>query len=460
MKPSRRPPLVWDVLREHFQEAVFLWKQRQRSLLASDYVLSEIAEGDEARLFAHLEGLVIGGRPAAERLLVPALEGEETASIAVAACALLMPAEPDWLSTVLEWFVEGADEVRAGISLALALSQRADVTPTLVKRFPSLNASDQVFALEVLRSRQADTGTVLTQLAADGEELALRRAAIRAARFAPPTTADAWVRQGLEDPEPWVRDAAIETGLVHGSRLAWARCRQIMEAGEPDARLALLAFALGGEQAELEALIAAVGDPARRDEALWALGFSGRLAAAEAALAALREAGDPLAAESFALITGLPLASVLGAEEEEEEEEEDDEDEEMEEDDEGGGDEDGEEEGSEEEPLGALPGPEPLPGKVRVEAIEAWWQKARARFEPGGRYVLGRPLKPESLPELLEHVPMRRRPVFGWELAIRSRNACRLEPLAWTFVQRQQLASARELRSDSLTRAFSRVLTS
>lgn len=455
MKSPRHPALAWDVLKEHLQEAAFLWKQRQRSLLASDYVLAEIAEGDEARLLAHIDGLVIGGRPAAERLLVPALEGEETPSIVAAACALLESKEPDWLPTVLDWFVQGADEVRAGISLALSLSGRADIISSLGKRFPSLDASDQVFALEVLRSRQADTGLALTQLAAEREGPALLIAAIRAARFAPNATADVLIRQGLEDPEPRVRDAAIETGLVHGSRMAWARCRQLIEAGEPEARPALLAFALGGEQAELEALIAAVGDPARRSEALWALGFSGRLAAAEAVLAALREEGDRVALESFALMTGLPVASVLEEDDEDEDEEEDDwaeEDEEPSEEE--------EVEGSEEDSaLAALPGPEELPGKVRVATVEAWWKKARSSFEPGGRYLLGRPVKPESLPALMEEVPMRRRPVFGWEFAIRSRGTVRLEPLAWSFTQRKQLVAARELRPDSLTRAFSRLFS-
>jgi uncharacterized protein (TIGR02270 family) len=456
MTPARRPPLLWDVLGEHLQEATFLWKQRQRSLLASDYVLTEIADGDEARLRAHLEGLVIGGRPVAERLLLPALEGEDPASIAAAACALLEFTEPDQLATVLDWFVQGADEVREGISHPLSLSARADVTPALVKLFPTLETSDQLFVLYVLRARQADTEAVLAQLSINGAEPELLTAAIRAARFAPRATADTLIRHGLGDANPRVRNAAIETGLVHGSRLAWGLCKRLMEAGEADARPALLAFALGGEQAELEALYAAVADPARRDEALWALGFSGRLSAAEAALAALREGGDRLAADAFALITGMPLASFL------EEEAEEDEEEELLEDEEEGDEEQEEEEAPkapDDSPLGGLPGPEVLPGKVRLEAVEAWWKKERPRFEPEGRYLLGAPLRPESVAAVLEAVPMRCRPVFGWELGIRSKDACRLEPLAWTHVQRAQLAASRELRSDSFTRTFSRWFT-
>ncbi|MBN1208017.1 MAG: TIGR02270 family protein [Myxococcaceae bacterium] len=453
--PPSRPPLLWDVLREHLQEAAFLWEQRQRSLLASDYVLAEIAEGDEARLLAHVEGLVIAGRPAAERLLLPALEGEEPASIAAASCALLESTEPDWLPTVLDWFVQGADEVREGISWALSLSGRPDVSPALVKLFPSLGElADKIFALEVLRARQANTGPVLERLAVRGEEPELLAAAIRAARFAPGPMAEGLLRQGLEESEPRVREAALETGLILGNRQAWALCRRLVEAGEAQARPALLAVALGGEPTELEALSAAVGNPACRAEALWALGFSGRLSAAEAALAALREQGDPLAADAFAFITGLPLASVLADEEEgAEAAEEWPEGEEEEEAQEEKG------EASEEDALGVLPGPEPLPGKVRVEAVEAWWQKARSHFEEGGRYLLGKPVKPELLPALMEELPMRRRPVLGWELAIRSRDACRLEPGAWARVQRKQLEAARELRADSLRRTFARWFT-
>jgi uncharacterized protein (TIGR02270 family) len=295
---------------------------------------------------------------------------------------------------------------------------------------------------------------VLSVRSSGSEEPEWLEAVLRAARFAPQAIADVWIRLGLESPEPRVRDAAIESGLIHGSRMAWSLCRKLMEAAEPDARPALLAFALGGEAPELEALIAAVGDPARRDEALWALGFSGRLSAAEAALATLRENGDWLAAESFALITGLPLASFLDEEAEEEEDDEwagdDDEEEEPEEE---------EEEASDEAVLEGLPGPEVLPGKVRVEAVDAWWREARARFEPGGRYLLGHPMQPGSLASVLEAVPMRRRAVLGWDLAIRSRGACRLEPLAWSEVQRKQQGAVGQLRPDSLTRSFSRLLT-
>ncbi|MFP2933139.1 hypothetical protein ACLESO_49930, partial [Pyxidicoccus sp. 3LG] len=80
LTPSPRPPerrtsapILWDIVEEHFQEAAFLWRQRERALRAPDQSLADIAEGDEPRLVAHLEGLLLAGPRAAERLLGPAL---------------------------------------------------------------------------------------------------------------------------------------------------------------------------------------------------------------------------------------------------------------------------------------------------------------------------------------------------------------------------------------------------
>jgi uncharacterized protein (TIGR02270 family) len=218
--------------------------------------------------------------------------------------------------------------------------------------------------------------------------------------------------------------------------------------------VALLALAVGGEGADLEALGAALKDPALRDEVLWALGFSGRLAAAELAFENLQEVGDRLAAESFAAITGLPLGPPFI---EEEEEGEEDFDEELF----NAGAEGEEEEAAAPEapPTELLPGPEVLPGKVRVDRVDRWWTEARKRFEPAGRYLRGQPLTVEVVRTALEGEPMRRRPVLAWELAIRSQGACQIETRTWTHVQRTQAQKAAGLRSDLLARTFDRLLS-
>jgi uncharacterized protein (TIGR02270 family) len=443
----------------HLEEASFLLAQWEQALWAPDYVLAEVEQGEERRLLAHVDALVLGGSPVAERLLLPTLEGEEVAGITVSALALLGAEDVDWRDKVLEWFVEGAEEVGDGIRRAVELSPREDLTPELLRLLPDANPDDRIRMLAALRFRQVDVTPGLKGLPL-GEDSVLRAAAVRAARFAARPVSDELIRLGLADEEAAVRDAALEAGLVLGRREAWSRCRQLVEAGGEVPRAALLALALGGEARDLELLVAAMKDPALHSEALWALGFSGRLAAADATFQYLQIAGDRLAAESFAAITGLPLAPPFVEEEEEEEKTPEEEafDEEFAAEEEDAGEE--EEEEAAEAPSAAelLPGPEVLPGKVLVERVAKWWAGERKRFDPAGRYLRGQPLSVELIRAAMEAEPMRRRPVLAWELAIRSKGSCQVESRAWASVQRRQLRAAAALRSEVLLRSFDRLL--
>jgi uncharacterized protein (TIGR02270 family) len=445
----------WHVLEVHLEEATFLWAQWEHALWAPDYVLAELAHREEQRLLAHIDALVLGGRPVAERLLLPAIQAEEPSAISTAALALLGAEDVDWRDTVLEWLAEGAEELISGIRRGVELSPREDLTPALLALVPSLPPLEQAGVLAALRFRQADASEALRKVKL-GEDLSLRVQAVRSARFVSRPLGEELVRIGLGDSEPQVRDAALEEGLVLGSRQAWTRCRQLLEAGGEVPRVALLALAMGGEGKELEALGAALKDPALRDEALWALGFSGRLTAAELAFQNLQEVGDRLAAESFAAITGLPLGPPFL---EEEEPDEEDFDAELFEAGAEGAEEEEEAPPPEAPPTERLPGPEVLPGKVVVDRVERWWAEARRRFEPQGRYLRGQPLTVELVRAALEGEPMRRRPVLAWELAIRSQGACQIESRTWTHVQRLQAQKAAGLRSELLVRSFDRLLS-
>ena len=48
-----------DILEEHAEEAAFIWVMRQGALRSWNYDLKDLAELEE-RLFAHLDGLLIG----------------------------------------------------------------------------------------------------------------------------------------------------------------------------------------------------------------------------------------------------------------------------------------------------------------------------------------------------------------------------------------------------------------
>ncbi|MFP2931994.1 hypothetical protein ACLESO_43890, partial [Pyxidicoccus sp. 3LG] len=133
---------------EHLSEATFLWKLWERSLDAADHTLEEVEEGDERRLQANLEGLVIGGRRVAERLLLPCLEQEEVPAVCVAATCLLEATDADWLGPLLERLKGGGEPLRQGVMRALALSGREDVTGALRRLLPRAEPALQELLLE------------------------------------------------------------------------------------------------------------------------------------------------------------------------------------------------------------------------------------------------------------------------------------------------------------------------
>lgn len=441
----RRPWLLWDVLEEHLDEAAFFWGQRALALRSPDYVLSELEEGEEGRLRAHLDGLSLGGEPVARRLLAPALASDEPQRVAAAAWALLARREEDGLRTVRARLTE-APESRTGLLRALELGERQDLDARLLSLCQSVEPELRAPLLEVLAFRRVDASAALAQFPPQTDAPDLLVAALRAARASPRAVAEPWLHLGLRDSRPEVRNAAIEVGLIHGSREAWAVCHRCVRTSAPKSRPALLALAMGGSVADLQRLIERVSDQALRSEALWALGFSGRQAAAEAALSAAQLHREPLAALAFAFITGLPLEGVLEAAAPESE---------------------ASGEAGEEvvpEPLAArcvLPAPPRLgPVRPRVDRMMAWWDQQRERFDSTRRYWHGSPWTVEALLASLHEAPLSVRPMLAWELAIRSHGACRLEPESWGRQQRHQLRAASKLRVEPMTRTFEGWMTS
>jgi uncharacterized protein (TIGR02270 family) len=155
-------------------------------------------------------------------------------------------------------------------------------------------------------------------------------------------------------------------------------------------------------------------------DAVWAAGFAGTVAAADACVSAMRSGHERilrLAGEAFSAITGLRIERHFAAEEPAEPEEPIP---------------------FELEDLDAdlVPAPErslPLPDPHEVVR---WWRRQREGLRPGTRYLDGRELGAESLLAALEAGPMRRRHAHALDLAIRTRGALRIPTRAWTRDQR------------------------
>jgi uncharacterized protein (TIGR02270 family) len=411
-------PIRWDIVEEHLDEAGFLSGLWENALVAPEYTLAEVAQGPEERLLAHLDGLVVGGSKVAERLLVPGLGGDDPALVLASAWALLLSEEGDQAGVVIEKLAGGEPEQVAAIGRAFQLALREDVPARLVPLLAGCAADSRAAVLDVLALRRADAAGPLEPFVGAPDQT-VRCAGLRLARALPHRLAPHALEPFLTGDDPVERDLAIAAGLVCGARSAWATCERIVRDGGPAWDVPALLYALSGET-DLGPLLAALDDPERAKAALFALGFTGNVAAAEAAAARLGDEDlGKLAGEAFTAVTGLALAGQLARPPEP-------------------WDPDAPEEDDEEEdagPVAQLPAPDPAP-------VLAWWEKARKSFDPAARLLGGVPWSVEALLGALETASMRRRPALALDLAVRTRGAARVEVRA---LARRQVVEVRSL---------------
>ena len=420
-----------DVLEEYLDEAAFRWVQWERTLVAPDFTLAETAEREE-RLLACLEGLE--DEDALDTVVRPAFDAEEAPRISAAAHALLALGEVEEVLVRLRGTEAPA---RAAILRALEVSEAPGLGARLLELLKLEDTALQAGVLEALAFRQEAPAEVLVRFFRHDEQ----RAQVAALRGALPLPEDAvrrYLPALLDSAHPGIRAVAMEAGLASGVRLAWEACLKAVRSPGAYAREAMVLLALGGDEAEASLLVDWLESAELRADALWALGFSGRVAAMEACVKYLEvpEVAH-LAAEALSTMTGLRL------------------------------------EGAHALPPGERPEGAPVPPEEQesldanlvprpeddlpwphVAAVRDWWTQARTGFAQGTRYLLGQPFSGPVLLEALECSPMRRRHVLARELAIRTRGQHDIPTRAFTRRQREAIARARgecaRLKSTSL----------
>lgn len=428
--------LLMDVCEEHLDEASFLWMQWNRALVAPDHNLQDAARLEE-RLLAHLDRLVVGGEPVARELLLPALDSEDPPRISAALWVLLAEPGRVKLAEVVERVRAAAPGgPRAALQRALELSQRPEVGEALLPLVKSKDEPLQAWAIEVLAARGQLPRGVEVELLGHPDARVVETV-LRGMPLLPRDVASREIPRLLADARPGVREAAILAGMLSGVRAAWDACRKAVEARTKEDPTLLVLLALSGDERDLTRLLECTGVDAMRGDCLWALGFSGRMEAAEACLEHMESKPvAALAGEAFRAIAGLKLEGDYVRKVEEE------------------------------EPLPPLkedltrdlePRPEDALPVPAPEAVATWWKEARKDFTRGTRYLNGCAFSVEGLLEELEWGSMRRRHVLALELALRSQETCQLQTRAFTRRQYDGLAQAREQRGRLSVSPFPRL---
>jgi len=416
----------WDVFEEHLEEAAFLHQLWEEALRSPLYALHEIAAGPEERMLAHVDGLVVAGRKVAERLLLPALSSDEAGVAFAAALALALAEDGDFLEPILEALGKAEPGPRAALRRALSIAPVPGLGPRLAALAPRSAPALQVDLLEVLATLRVDPGIRLEPLAASREPGAEARA-LRIARAFPQRLDAQVIARALSSPDGETRAAAIETASITGARGARAAAEESVAARGPAFPRAALVLALAGDEKAVGALAPALGDEKVRSAAAFALGFTGRVSAADALLDAVKvEALAPVAAEGFAAIAGVAVEKRFarvpprwrplppGAKEDEEEERYG--------------------------PEADLP--EPVP-----ETLARWWAEARPGLDPAVRWLRGRPYGVAALARELEEGPARRREGLALDVAIRTRGGVLLAWDALAARQRKELSAVEGIPS-------------
>lgn len=428
----REEDILWEIEAKHLDEAEFLFEVWESALEAPNYTLPELAAGPEARLLAHVDGLVVGGPVVAERLLWPTVEdpNEYYERVAAAALAISGASLDHWADRLLSLLINAPEgEQRRGLMRALELIDDPRLTAKLLRALDTFSELGTAAVVELLARRRARVDDHRLSDFLRSDNLHIARAAARLARSCADPRTLAGLAPLAQSADPTLRHAALESALCRQVGGAWqsAIYWAFVPGESPFRRDALTWVAMLGDASAHQRLLALVDSPAHRADALWALGFSGRIAAVDRCVELLTdESVGPLAAEVICAIAGLST----------EEDEfwispafDDDEARALPElvDDDLDGD-------LVPDAEAALPIPEP-------GAIARWWDACRGSFDPHVRYLDGQALTGEVLLAALSSAPLRRRHALALELELRTFGAATLDMRGLSATQQRELAA-------------------
>ncbi|MBL9077662.1 MAG: hypothetical protein JNL08_09170 [Planctomycetes bacterium] len=307
MRVPGRPPVLLDVVEEHFDELDWLWEHRDANVFTPDWTLADLA-WCEQRAEAHLDGLRLAELHGIDLALARLAGGEPGATLAA---TRVLCAEPSGahLDPVRATLRRGDPPAVDGVRRALRHHLPDALRPLLHELAAGDDALRAAAALDVLAFRREGLPPFAPHLLVHEVRPATCLALAAAARAAHTRPLETALDRALADPEPAVR----RSGLSAAAHIGWApllqRCREAAARGtdpDPDAVALLGAIGEPDDEATLRACLAR---PELAATAVLALGALGRVTAVPLLLDLLADAklGVP-AAKAYRRLTGSDAA--------------------------------------------------------------------------------------------------------------------------------------------------------
>jgi len=388
------------VVTTHAEEAAFLWLIRDAAVHAPHYRLWELAKHDD-RVEAHLDGLRIDAEPGWDIVETALVEIGEPGEVFAAGVLAFESGAPDKIQQVIE-VGTATPEAARGLIAALGWLTYEQASKHIKGLLTAGAPAMKRVGIAAAAIHRRNPGPAL--LAAFGaDDPGLKARAFRAAGELGLVDTHITLRANLKAKDSTVRFwAAWSNALLNGHKDAVAYLQNVAEAGGPfaerAAQMTMRRLAPNDAKTWLKRLVRELGHKRI------AIIAAGAFADPEAIPFLIEQMKIPklsrVAGESFSLITGANIAH---------------------------------EDLDGEKPEGFQAGPteDPEEEDVAMDAdldlawpdpalIQRWWSTRQGNFARGTRYLLGRPITPESLRLALKDGYQRQRAAAAIELALPS----------------------------------------
>ena len=393
--------IIEEIAEEHAEEAAFLWLLRSAAVTAPNYDLAELAELD-GRVEAHFEGLRVAGDAGWARVLA-GLEHQEAGEVFAAGVLALESGDRERLAAVVA-VAESVPETVPGLVSALGWVDRTRLRGTVRDLLAAETPFMRSLGIAACAVHRADPGQALADGVNDPDP-GLRARALRTAGMLKRVDLLPAIARGYSDEDEACRFWATWSGALMKDATGITKLRAFARPGSPYAARAFeVALRAMDPTAAVEWLKAIGKNPDLKRLLVIGGGMVGNPVSVPWLIGQMADSEFArVAGEAVAMITGVNIADDdLEGEEPEGFE--------------AGPSEDPEDEDVEMDPDEDLPWPEPA-------LVEAWWGANKGRFKPGQRYLLGVPIAPGPLQQVLRTGTQRQRLSAAMEIALSAPNA-------------------------------------
>jgi uncharacterized protein (TIGR02270 family) len=405
---KKTTPIISEIIMQHAEEAAFLWVLRDRGACAPHYSLSDLAKLDD-RIEAHIDGLRIAGEAGWE-ICKEALSLEEPGEVFAASVLAFGSGDEGRIETVVNAGTK-SPELSRGLISALSWLPHQQTEGHIKKLLSSDAPMARRVGIAAAANHGQDPGETLIHALTDGNFL-LKARALKAVGQLGRVDLAPFLHKNMKSEDEMCRFYAAWSASLLGDESAIPILKSFVESVPPPHPNPLPQGERERTEDALEIALRRMGHSAAKD---WQRELAQNPDSVRLSVTGAGAIGDPdlipwlieqmkiaelarVAGESFTMITGVDIAyeDLEGKGPEGFE---------------AGPTENPEDENVEMDPDEDLPWPDPV-------LIQKWWDQNKGRFRDGTRYLLGQPLSPEHLQQVLKTGLQRQRAAAATELAM------------------------------------------